>query len=280
MGVASSAAYLDKANAAELIFEPNLTAVQQKVRDIIAKTEERPEFKATTPLERIEFLVVQQERNLVPAPEITGPGTPCYLAHAIAHRNWWKDSRDYLIVLLAEAQDWTPILIFRSEHLEFNLVDLRDWMKYGEDPHAEYRGVRTLKIEEGSYHMSTEKRLSLWRYDPGKRTLYSILSLVTEFTVGRCTPYEEFKSTASFQKNNTKSLPWLDDVILTTDWYADGFCDANGNPLAPEKSRVDQRKSIFHWNGTKYEGEIDLPEQGKKCWASHQNAWLPGKVDP
>lgn len=281
IGLAILAATHEPACATELVFEPNLDFVQAAVRDIITKTEQRPEFKGASPLEQIEFLAVQQDRRLIPPPKSTGPRPPVYLVHAVAQRAWWKESRHYLIVFLPTAQGLKPLLIYRTESLEFRIVDLHDLKIFRHIPNVEAASVATLMIEGQSSHQYSEKRVSLWRYAPETGRFHAILGLVTEFTGSFCGPYEAFTSTVTFQRPPKGALPTqMDDVILTTDWYVNGFHDAKGNPVWTRNPRLDRRQSIFHWNGTKYAGKLDLPEQGKKTWATHQATFHPLNIAP
>ncbi len=249
---------------APLPVEPDLPKLQETVRALVVQTREQSFSKPpTSSIERIEFLAIQRENHLVP-PDKFGHNRTVYVVHAIAHAEWWKASLHYLMVLLPEDDGFKPLLVYSGggsgRGIRYELVELDDgeYFPTGTVP------LRTILIEDhSSGNQSSERRLLLYRYDPARGVFYDILDEIIEFTGSFSGPYEAFESTYEFRRrDNAPSRPWLKDIVVATGWFARALRDTYSR-TEPE---LEQRVSVFTWNGTRYEGRLDIPIQAEAFW--------------
>jgi hypothetical protein len=250
---------------APLPVEPDLPKLQDAVRALVIQT--REQSYCTPPdgsFERIEFLTIQREQRLVPPDKFEDRRT-VYVVHAIAHAGWWKESLHYLMVLLPEEDGFKPLLVYSGGSsgcgIRYELVDLDDGKRF---PAGTIIGLRTILVEDlTSGNQSSQRRLLLYRYDSARGLFYNILDEIIEFTGSFCGPYEAFESTYEFRRPDAvPSHPWLKDIVVTTGWYVKALRDTDRR----KKPDLDQRVSVFTWNGKRYEGRLDVPEQSEVFW--------------
>jgi hypothetical protein len=244
--------------------EPDLPKLQEAVRALVVQTREQSYPKPpNSSLERIEFLVIQREQSLVPPDKFEHRRT-VYVVHAIAHADWWKASLHYLIVLLPEDDVFKPLLVYSTGHMSYQLIKLDDgqYFPMGTIP------LSTILIEDlSSGNQSSQRRLLLYRYDSTRGVFYNILDEIIEFTGSFSGPYEAFKSSYEFRRRDTApSRPWLKDIVVTTGWFVRAVRDTDSR----KKPELEQHVSVFSWNGTRYEGNLDIPIHAEAFWKKLQ----------
>lgn len=256
--------------------EPDLANLQEAVGALVLQTREQSYPKPpNSSLERIEFLAIQREQYLVPPDKFEHRQT-VYVVHAIAHADWWKASLHYLVVLLPDDDGFKPLLVYSTGHMSYQLVKLDDgeYFPMGTIP------LRTILIEDlSSGNQSSQRRLLLYRYDPTRGVFYDIFDEIIEFTGSFSGPYEAFKSSYEFRRRDTvPSRPWLKDIVVTTGWFVGDLRKA----VLQREPELEQRVSVYTWNGKRYEGHLDIPVHAEAFWKKLEgfSRWVGKNVTP
>lgn len=263
-------------DTSELSVMPDLANLQKTVTELMIAKNPRTDYSDGAQIERVEFIEIKKVRNLVP-PEEVEKRRSVYVVYAIAHARYWKQSRQFLLILESKERGFDVLLDLDNRSIKYEFVDIGDRVSF---PSGNSVSLQTIMVEDLSSGNSTSlRRLFLYRYDSKTARFQRILDEYLEFVHSASGPYEAFESTIDFKDTDTRlPPPRLKELVVTTDWYIDGILGV----ADLKTSKLERHISRFAWDGERYRGRLYVPKQASLFWERFMDIvaakdYVPGK---